>query len=472
MEITLKQALQLAFKSQKQGNYNRAEKLFKAVIKSQPNNPEANYGLGLLTIDGKHTEAAFHYFKKALEINKNDGRYWVSCIETLIKLNRFSDAELLLSQGKKIGLTGRKIDNLEQDLSAFNIDSKLDAARALYKSNQLVLALSITVQLLVENPNLDRGYNILGSINAARQNYLNAVSDYKKALQIQPDIKLYSKNLGNTLIGLKNYSAAIKHLKNADDPISRSQALECLYMMDQFSELIEELKTVSKSDTRNIRLASFSAFAADQLKFPDPFPFCKNPLEFIKFSNLGNYEKNIGHFVEQIIEAVDKKQFMYDPQNNTTKFGTRTNPDLFPSKQASLQKLENIIKTEIASYRSYYSNNNGLTQEWPENFDLTGWFVRLKKNGHQTGHIHPNGWLSGVIYLKPITNAVNKEGAIEFSLNGYDWPIMTHPLKNLVYQPKPGDIVLFPSSLFHRTIPVKRNLERCIIAFDMNPKNI
>jgi hypothetical protein len=33
-----------------------------------------------------------------------------------------------------------------------------------------------------------------------------------------------------------------------------------------------------------------------------------------------------------------------------------------------------------------------------------------------------------------------------------------------------GDIVLFPSSLFHRTIPFNSNEERICIAFDLKPE--
>ncbi len=41
-----------------------------------------------------------------------------------------------------------------------------------------------------------------------------------------------------------------------------------------------------------------------------------------------------------------------------------------------------------------------------------------------------------------------------------------------IYQPKKGDIILFPSSLFHRTIPFNSDVERCVIAFDLIQKPI
>ena len=90
----------------------------------------------------------------------------------------------------------------------------------------------------------------------------------------------------------------------------------------------------------------------------------------------------------------------------------------------------------------------------------------MLKNGYQTSHIHPSGWLSGVIYLKTMA-LNNNEGAIEFGLHGYDLPVIDKDYPRKIHRPKIGDIALFPSSLFHRTIPFSSDSERCVIAFDL-----
>ena len=100
-------------------------------------------------------------------------------------------------------------------------------------------------------------------------------------------------------------------------------------------------------------------------------------------------------------------------------------------------------------------------------FPLTGWFVRLLKGGHQTEHIHPNGWLSGVFYLQVPDFSNQEEGSIELGLWGYDYPILNKSYPKKRYYPKTGDIILFPSSLFHRTIPFHSDEERMSIAFDL-----
>ena len=59
------------------------------------------------------------------------------------------------------------------------------------------------------------------------------------------------------------------------------------------------------------------------------------------------------------------------------------------------------------------------------------------------------------------------EGAIEFSLNGQYYQHKKSPY--FIFQPELGDIVFFPSSLFHRTIPFTTDTDRIIVSFDLIP---
>jgi len=54
-------------------------------------------------------------------------------------------------------------------------------------------------------------------------------------------------------------------------------------------------------------------------------------------------------------------------------------------------------------------------------------------------------------------------------LQGFDYPYDKN-LPNLYYAPKPFDLILYPSSLFHYTVPFTSNEERHCIAFDLTPK--
>ena len=72
----------------------------------------------------------------------------------------------------------------------------------------------------------------------------------------------------------------------------------------------------------------------------------------------------------------------------------------------------------------------------------------MGKGGHLTPHNHSEGWLSGVLYLK-MPSQKGSEGSIEFGLHANEFPVLNHSLPTKVYRGEVGDLLLFPSSLFH-----------------------
>ena len=131
-------------------------------------------------------------------------------------------------------------------------------------------------------------------------------------------------------------------------------------------------------------------------------------------------------------------------------------------------RLKSIISFELdAYYLKFQDEPCTFIQKWPSKKDLFGWHVILKEQGYQKPHIHPGGWLSGVIYLKVAPSLEKNEGAIEFSLNGKYYSDPNSP--KLIHKPKEGDIIMFPSSLHHRTIPFTTETDRISIAFDLVP---
>jgi hypothetical protein len=143
--------------------------------------------------------------------------------------------------------------------------------------------------------------------------------------------------------------------------------------------------------------------------------------------------------------------------------------NLFKNSTGKIAQLKSIIINEIEAYYLKFQNEQcSYIQKFPTTRNLWGWTVILKHQGHQTAHIHPSGWLSGVIYLKVVPSLGKDEGAIEFSLNGAKYHDVSSP--SLTFQPEVGDIVFFPSSLHHKTIPFTTDVDRIIVSFDLIPK--
>jgi hypothetical protein len=83
-------------------------------------------------------------------------------------------------------------------------------------------------------------------------------------------------------------------------------------------------------------------------------------------------------------------------------------------------------------------------------------------------HVHPAGWLSSAYYveLPPVEDAVSRAGWISFGEPGIAVPGLG---PEHFVQPEPGLLVLFPSYLWHGTVPFAAGGSRLTAAFDVVP---
>ena len=54
MELTIEQALRQGIAAHKEGKIQEAERLYRAILKSQPTHPDANHNLGVLALSLIH----------------------------------------------------------------------------------------------------------------------------------------------------------------------------------------------------------------------------------------------------------------------------------------------------------------------------------------------------------------------------------------------------------------------------------
>lgn len=96
------------------------------------------------------------------------------------------------------------------------------------------------------------------------------------------------------------------------------------------------------------------------------------------------------------------------------------------------------------------------------------WSVQLQPGGFHVSHVHPAGWLSSAYYveLPPVTDAVSRAGWISFGEPGIAVPGLG---PEHFVQPEPGLLVLFPSYLWHGTVPFEAGDRRLTAAFDVVP---
>jgi tetratricopeptide (TPR) repeat protein len=152
--------------------------------------------------------------------------------------------------------------------------------------------------------------------------------------------------------------------------------------------------------------------------------------------------------------------------------GTQTTGQLFfrplPALQAIRAKIQIAVRDYIGALGNLVEGHPLLApaRDGPVQFEGS-WSVALKAGGHHSTHTHPKGWISSALYVDvptPDEIGAPPAGWISFGEAPPELILDLKPYQQI--EPKAGKLVLFPSTLWHRTVPFEQG-ERLTIAFDV-----
>jgi tetratricopeptide (TPR) repeat protein len=217
MELTNEQALQQALEAHKAGKLHDAEALYRAILQTQPNHPDANHNLGVIAVSVNKSELALPLFKTALEANPNQGQFWISYLEALNKTNQLEIANSVLEQVKKLGLTGESVDALEAQLTPIRSPSKEEIENLLkhYQNGQYDLAENYAKTITQIYPDHQFSWKVLGAVFQQTGRLQESLIANQRALALLPNDAETHSNLGNTLKELGRLEEAEVSYKKA-----------------------------------------------------------------------------------------------------------------------------------------------------------------------------------------------------------------------------------------------------------------
>ncbi|MES2295052.1 MAG: tetratricopeptide repeat protein [Pseudomonadota bacterium] len=141
-------------------------------------------------------------------------------------------------------------------------------------------------------------------------------------------------------------------------------------------------------------------------------------------------------------------------------------------------RLVEMLRTRIDEALKRYIGEMACGEDHPflarrgRSFTYSGsWSSRLSDCGFHLNHIHPAGWISSAYYVEvPDRQPADPAGG-HLKFGEPPWDIgLADPVRRIV-EPVPGRLVLFPSYLWHGTIPFHGPKSRTTIAFDVLPLN-
>jgi len=431
---------------------------YKNALKLQPNTPDLLFNLGIALTHIQQFDEAIATYQKAIQIKPDFFEAYGNLGTVLQTQGQLIAAIESYQRGLKI--------NPQDARGYFNLGT------ALRDNGTLPEAVNSYKKAISLFPNYTDAHNNLGETLRDLGDMHTAVNSYQAALALNPNHAQANYNMAEFCYLAKRYLDAIPYFEASQLDDWQERRLYCLYKAEKFADFKAQRDTLIKHRKHTSPfLATLSTHFSINFNEPDPYNFCKNGLDFV-------YRKSIPELVDTdllqaLLNDINTADIAERKQGRLTN-GQQSAGNLFKRNEASFQALAGLIKQQFLAYKNHFINADcELIQSFPDELEFTSsWYVKMQQGGHLSAHIHELGWISGAVYLAmPDINGL--EGAFEYGTHGDDYPI-THTDKNLVFptaqiMPNVGDIVLFPSSLFHRTIPFNSADSRICIAFDLKP---
>lgn len=451
------------------GKLEQAAACYREALAEHDDDHRALHGLGLIALQTSALHAAKPLISNAVKVAPDVSDYRVSL-------------------GRVLQATGRPLEALESfrqalEIDALNYEARYRLAVLLHRTGELEKALQnyeMAAATRADDPallvNFGALLNLLGRGEDAIPLYMNAIA-------LRPDMAAAHGNLGNALAALGRHDEAIEAFERSL-VLAPAQATvyanlgSCRLARGELSAARAAFETCLREAPGDITsLAMLAALYNEQGE--------ANPAKaLMDFENLMRYrriEPPAHQDLAVCLSALRSYVLSHvtlrtDPGSHTTKLGQQTG-SLLPSQDPVMQHLVGQIREGVSAYiaerPSQWRPVPVLPALWspPQDFHIDMWATVLGDGGHQTPHIHPSGWLSGVFYvdIPSPKDDDSKSGWIEFGCLPQDVPLHARPLTH-IHRPQAGELVLFPSYFFHRTLPLLEDKTRISIAFDIVPK--
>ena len=184
------------------------------------------------------------------------------------------------------------------------------------------------------------------------------------------------------------------------------------------------------------------------------------------FSTMAEFNNELGGLLNQLHPMTRA------PLNQTLRGGSQTSGHLFDARHDLVEKLRARIAQAVDWYIGEIKPDarHPFRSRRSNGFRVAGsWSSLLRDCGYHVNHIHPEGWISSCYYVslpEAVKSEKEQQGWIKFGEPSFDAGLS--PRRAI--QPLPGRLVLFPSYMWHGTIPFHDASPRVTIAFDAVPR--
>lgn len=190
--------------------------------------------------------------------------------------------------------------------------------------------------------------------------------------------------------------------------------------------------------------------------------------DFVRSMDVGLSDAELDELGE-CLRALHIAQLPYPEQS--VRGGTQTDRSVLLRHEPILQRARAALMAAVADYVAALPTPDPahpLLSRPRDDLRISGsWSVRLTGGGFNIPHSHPMGWISSAFYVAlPQDDAPAPAGHFHYGAPPPELGLGLAPYATIA--PRRGHLVLFPSTLWHGTVPTTSG-ERLNIAFDIVP---
>jgi tetratricopeptide (TPR) repeat protein len=247
-----------------------------------------------------------------------------------------------------------------------------------------------------------------------------------------------------------------------------------LLRLGRGDEALREIEPLRRAEPLNQEWICYETMALRQLGHPRYRELCDYD-RFVRphvLSAPPGYA-NIEAFNEALADSLKRLHVLEaHPLDQSVRGGSQTSRSLIHVDDPIIQTFLKMLDEPIRAYIDMLGPpdpNHPLKSRNSGKYRLTGaWSVKLKPGGFHINHMHPAGWISGPYYVKVPNIVAEGEGRQGWVTFGEPrWPTPGCTMEKIV-QPTPGLQVLFPSYMWHGTVPFSEG-ERMTAPIDVAP---
>jgi tetratricopeptide (TPR) repeat protein len=160
------------------------------------------------------------------------------------------------------------------------------------------------------------------------------------------------------------------------------------------------------------------------------------------------------------------------PLAQSLRGGTQTSRNL-PADNPLVTAFFAMLQAPIRDYIAHLRHGDAVhpvDRRVRTGYRIAGsWSVKLDPGGFHVNHVHPQGWLSSAYYVElpvSVPGDSSRAGWLKFGEPAIAIPGCE---PEHFVEPRPGLLVLFPSYLWHGTVPFAKGGRRLTAAFDVLP---